>query len=119
MKEEFEVQLVRVYVSEADHWHGKPLYHAIVQSCRDMGISGAIVYRGAEGFGTSAIIHHDSFWSRGKHNSLMITIIDKEPAIAKLLPVLETMVDEGLIAITKAHAIRYSKLPPSNPNDPG
>jgi PII-like signaling protein len=37
----------------------------------------------------------------------MISVIDSEPNIARLLPVLDEMVGEGLIAISEVEVIRY------------
>jgi PII-like signaling protein len=40
---------------------------------------------------------------------MMVSIIDTEEQIAKLLPHLDAMVGEGLIAASKVEVIRYSK----------
>ena len=50
-------KLVRIYCSETDKWQDQPLYEAIIERCRDLGIAGATVYRGLEGFGMGAEIH--------------------------------------------------------------
>jgi PII-like signaling protein len=41
----------------------------------------------------------------------MLTIIDKEEQIEKLIPHLDTMVEEGLIAMSRVEVIRYSRNP--------
>ena len=38
-----EGKLLRIFVGEADHWHGKPLYEAIVLEARKRGLAGATV----------------------------------------------------------------------------
>jgi len=38
----------------------------------------------------------------------MISVIDTEENIRKLLPVLDEMVDEGLIAMSNVEVIRYA-----------
>jgi hypothetical protein len=47
-------KLMRVFMGEADRWHETPLYEAIVQKLRMMGIAGATVYRGILGYGAKA-----------------------------------------------------------------
>jgi PII-like signaling protein len=37
----------------------------------------------------------------------MVSVIDTEPNIRKLLPALDEMVDEGLIAMSEVEVIRY------------
>jgi PII-like signaling protein len=39
----------------------------------------------------------------------MISVIDKEDQIKKLIPHLDAMVEEGLIAISSVEVIRYSR----------
>lgn len=109
MKEEFQAQMIRIHVGESDKWHGKPLYEAIVSKCRELGMAGAIVYRGIEGYGTSTRIRHASHWKFSHDDPIMLSIIDTKEQIAKLVPHLDAMVDEGLIAISTVNVIRYSQ----------
>ena len=51
MKISGEAKLVRIFIGESDRWHGVPLYEAIVRKVREMGLAGATVIRGVEGFG--------------------------------------------------------------------
>ena len=46
MKLSGEGMLVQIFIGESDHWHGKPLYEAIVLRAREEGIAGATVVRG-------------------------------------------------------------------------
>ncbi|BCW92727.1 MAG: hypothetical protein KatS3mg007_0621 [Thermoanaerobaculum sp.] len=52
-----EGELVRIFVGEGDRYHGKPLYEAIVLLAREMGLAGATVLRGVEGFGADSVVH--------------------------------------------------------------
>jgi PII-like signaling protein len=45
----------------------------------------------------------------------MLTIIDKEERIAVLIPHLDAMVEEGLIAASNVEVIRYSRASTSEP----
>jgi PII-like signaling protein len=109
MKEQFQARMLRVHFGESDKWNGKPLHEAIVAKCQELGIAAAIVYKGIEGYGGSTRIHRSSLWKFSRDAPIMLTIIDTEEQIAGLLPHLDKMVDEGLIAMSTVDVIRYSR----------
>jgi len=109
MKEQFQARMLRIHFGEDDKWQGKPLHEAIVATCQELGIAGATVYRGIEGYGTSTRIHHASHWRLSKDAPIMVSIIDTEEQIGKLIPHLDAMVNEGLIATSRVDVIRYSR----------
>jgi PII-like signaling protein len=111
MKDQFQARMLRIHFGEGDKWQGKPLHEAIVSKCMELGMAGATVYRGIEGYGASTRIHHASHWTFSKDAPIMLTIIDKEEQIEKLIPHLDTMVEEGLIAMSRVEVIRYSRNP--------
>jgi len=104
-------RLVRLHFSEADRHDGKPLYEAVVEKCRELKIAGATVFRGLEGFGESAEIHRAHLISNDR--PIVVTIVDSEDAIARLLPAVEDMLETGLIAISEVEAIRVQKSGPT------
>jgi len=109
MKEQFEARMLRILFGERDKWQGKPLHEAIVAKCQELGIAGATVYRGIEGYGTSTRIRHSSHWTLSKDAPIMVSIIDTEEQIRKLIPHLDGMVEEGLVAMSRVDVIRYSR----------
>ncbi len=109
MKEQFQASMLRIHFGEADKWHGAPLYEAILARCQELGMAGAIVYRGIEGYGTSTRIRHASHWKFSRDAPIMLSIIDKEEQIAKLIPHLDEMIEEGLVATSRVEVIRYSR----------
>ena len=111
MKEEFQARMLRIYFGESDKWRGKALHEAIVAKCQELSIAGAIVYRGIEGYGTSTRIRHSSHWTLSRDTPVMLSIIDREEQINMLIPYLDTMVEEGLIAISQVEVIRYFRDP--------
>lgn len=105
-------KLLRVLCSEGDQYKGKPLYRAVVDKCLEMKIAGATVFRGVEGFGESAEIHRGHLLT---HNlPIVVTIVDSAETIARLVPVLEEMIDTGLIAISGVEAWRVEKAAPTS-----
>jgi PII-like signaling protein len=115
MKEQFQARMLRIHFGEGDKWHGKPLHEAIFAKCVEIGMAGATVYRGIEGYGASTRIHHASHWTFSKDAPIMLTIIDKEERIAVLIPHLDEMVEEGLIATSSVEVIRYSRASTKEP----
>lgn len=109
MKEQFEARMLRIHFGEDDKWQGKPLHEAIVAKCQELGLANAIVYRGIEGYGTSTRIHRASHWKFSKDAPIVLNIIDREEQINKLLPHLDAMVEEGLIAMSRVDVIRLSR----------
>lgn len=109
MKAQFTGKMLRIHFIEADRWRGEPLHEAIVNKCRELGIAGAMVYRGVEGFGASARIYHARTLSISKNVPLMVSVIDTEEHIQKLLPFLDEMIGGGLVAISDVEVVRYSR----------
>lgn len=114
MKEQFQGKMLRIFLTETHKWEGKSLYEALVARCREKGIAGATVFRGIEGFGASAQIHRPRSFSISHDAPVMVSIIDKEENIQKLLPDLDAMISGGLIAISTVEVIRYSRSKPAD-----
>jgi PII-like signaling protein len=109
-KLEGRAKMVRIYVDEDDKWEGEPLYEAIVKRLRMMDVAGATVYKGLMGYGGHHRMHR-SGWLGLSHNlPIMVTTVDTEEKINRVLPVLDEMVDEGLIVLSDVDVIKYSHL---------
>jgi uncharacterized protein len=106
MKLEGKAKMLRIHFGEDDKWHDQPLYEAIVMKCRELDIAGATVFRGIEGYGASTLIHKHHLL-RSSDRPIMVSVVDSEEKIKRLIPVLDEMVDEGLIAMSEVEVIRY------------
>lgn len=97
-------RLLRIHLSEADTFEGRPLYEEIVALCRNAGIAGATVFRGLEGFGETAEMHRAHL----VHSDapIVITIVDTADKLAALVPRLEALVDTGMLAYSDVRFIR-------------
>ena len=100
-------KLLRMHFTERDRYRGKPLYEAIVEKCREMKISGATVFRGLEGYGEAAEIHRSHLLAHDL--PVVVQIVDSEENIQRLLPVLEEMMDKGLISMSDVKMRRIQK----------
>lgn len=107
MKLEGQAKLLRIHFGEDDKWQDRPLYQAIVERCRALDIAGATVYRGVEGYGASTLVRRPRNFGFSKDLPVMVQIIDVEENVQKLLPALDEMVSEGLIAMSDVEVIRY------------
>jgi PII-like signaling protein len=104
-------KLLRIHISESDHYQGKPLYEAIVNKCRQMKIAGATVFRGLEGYGGTAEIHRPHVV---RHDQpILITIVDSAENLAALVPAVEEMMDTGLLALSEVKIVRVQKKAPA------
>ena len=106
MKLEGKAKMLRIHFGEDDKWHGMPLYEAIIQKCRELDLAGATVYRGIEGYGASTLIHK-AHLLRSSDRPIMVSVVDTQENISKLLPALDQMVADGLIAMSDVEVIKY------------
>jgi hypothetical protein len=112
---EGEGKLVRVFIGESDTWHGKPLYQAIVERVREEGLAGATVLRGIEGFGADSRLHTSRILRLSEDLPVVIEIVDTEEQIARVLPLLDEMVGEGMVTLERVEIIAYRGKEPAEP----
>jgi PII-like signaling protein len=113
VKVEVDAKQVTVFVNSTDQWHGRPLYAAVVQLCRERGIAGASVTRCAEGYGAGGQLHTTRLLELSENLPVRIDIVDLPERIEPLLAALGDMIGEGLVTVTNTHIMRY--LPDPRP----
>jgi PII-like signaling protein len=100
--------VVRIHVGDDALWRGKPLYAAIVEEALHHDIRGAIVYRtsiaGRSGATLEEPVAHTS-------EPTIVSIIDREEKVQHFLPVVEELVNNGVIAVSDVEVIRHRKAP--------
>jgi PII-like signaling protein len=99
-------KLLRVYLGEADKWHGAPLYDAIVKKLLMMDIAGATVYRGVLGYGAKGHQHKATFFHPTRDLPIMVSVIDTAQKISAAAEAVEEMLEDGLIVISDAEIVR-------------
>lgn len=109
MKLQGKAKMLRIHFGEDDKWKGRPLYEAIVERCRELNIAGATVLRGIEGYGASTIIRRRHLLSFSADAPILVQVVDTAEQIQRLLPALDEMVSEGLIAISDVEVIKYTQ----------
>ena len=104
VKIEGKAKMMRIYVDEADHWKDKPLYKALVEAMRANDIAGVTVYRGILGYGA----HKDKALHLSHDCSIMLSAVDTEEKLRSFLPLVDQMVEEGLVVLSDVDIIKYS-----------
>lgn len=103
-----KAQMMRIVVSEEDRWKDKPLYEAMVAAMRANDIAGVTVYRGILGYGAHGRIHREKPLHVPPHGSIMLSAIDSAEKLRAFLPLVEQMVDEGLVVFSDVDIIKYA-----------
>ncbi|MDX6751760.1 DUF190 domain-containing protein [Geminicoccaceae bacterium 1502E] len=91
--------LLRVYTGERHRADGLPLYEAIVRRARETHLAGATVLRGPMGYGRSTRLHRASLLELSEDLPVVVEIIDAKERIEAFLPVVEALVDSGLVTL--------------------
>jgi PII-like signaling protein len=103
--------LIRVFVGESDRAGHLPLYEAIVRKARECGLAGATVLRGLMGFGRHSVLHTAKVLRLSEDLPMVIEIVDSLEKIEEFLPVLDSMVADGLVTLEKVRVIHYRPEP--------
>ena len=95
------VKMLVIYADESDIWGDAhtPLYEAIVRRLRQLEIAGATVQTGIMGFGSHQKVHHKRLFGISDDKPVVITAVDSEVKLRKILPEIRGMVREGLVVM--------------------
>jgi len=101
MTMEFEqIWVLKIYTAEDVYYHDKPLFNAIIEEARKLGIAGATVFKCIEGYATEArglerrpLIR----FSEPSNLPIVLEIIDQKAKLELLLPFLENNMKTGLV----------------------
>lgn len=91
--------LLRIFVGESDRYDNMPLYEWIVHKAHEMGLAGATVLRGLEGFGAHSRIHTSKILRLSADLPLIIEIVDTIDNIEQFLPEIDEAITEGLATL--------------------
>ena len=112
MKIEGKGKLLRIYIGEQDKWQHIPLFEAIVKKAHKMGLAGATVIRGIEGFGAKSLtIHSAKILRLSEDLPILIELADTEDKIMNAIKEFENMITESkagvLMTLEQIQIIRY------------
>jgi hypothetical protein len=102
-----QATLLRIFVGDTDRHHHRPLYEAIVLKAREMHLAGATVLKSTMGFGSTSRIHTAKILQLSTDLPIVIEIVDQPEKIDAFLPVLDGMMDGGLVTLENVRVIHY------------
>ncbi len=111
VKIEGKAQLMRIYIGETDRWRDQPLHEALLRAMRANDLAGATVYRGILGYGAHRRVHKERALNLSHDCSIMISVIDTQEKLQEFLPLVDAMVQEGLVVLSDVDIIKYSHRP--------
>ncbi len=88
---------VSIYLNEADEWHRKPLHLEILNYLRKENVAGATVLHAVAGFTGRSRVKTSSLVDAGGKLPLVITFIDNDEHVNRVLPTLREMAAHRLI----------------------
>ena len=100
-------KLLRIYIGESDKWKGRPLATALVERLRAEGLAGATVVRAVEGFGANSRIHTARVLRLSEDLPLVIEVVDRGDRIEGILPIVDEMIEDGLVNIADVEVVHY------------
>jgi PII-like signaling protein len=111
VKIEGKAQMMRIYVDEADRWKDKPLYKALVEAMRANDLAGVTVYRGILGFEAHRRSRTDKAGQLPHDCVIMLSAVDSQEKLQSFLPLVDQMVEEGMVVLSDVDIIKYSYRP--------
>ncbi len=89
--------ILKIHASTTDRIGSKLLYQHIVELAREKGITGATVYRGIMGYGSSSKITSSRFWELTEKLPIVIELIDQTEKLEDFY----TEIEEDLLNMQK------------------
>ena len=108
LKREGKAKLMRIYIGENDKWRDKPLHQALVESMRTNDIAGVTVYQGILGYGANRRIHQQKTLNLSHDHPILLSVVDTEEKLRAYLPILDDMVQQGLVVFSDVDIIKYT-----------
>jgi PII-like signaling protein len=108
LKSQGKAKLMRIFIGENDKWNNQPLHRALMESMRANDIAGVTVYQGILGYGANRRIHKDTALHLSHDRPMMLSVVDTEERLRAFLPVLDDMVQQGLVVFSDVDVIKYT-----------
>lgn len=99
--------LLRIFVGEEDIYEGRPLYEALVDVAQQRKLAGATALRGPGGFGRSRYLRTEFNVDAGSKVPMVVEIVDHAEKIDAFLPLVEHMVESGLVTLEGVRALSF------------
>jgi len=108
MKLQGKCKALRIYVDEELKWKGKLLYRALAEKMLELRMAGATVFKGVEGFGSSAHIHSARILEMTENLPMLIEVVDHPRRIAQALKAIGPMLPTHcLVTVQDIQVLHY------------
>ena len=104
---EHNALMLRVYVCESRRYKSRNVYRALIDGMLAHGLRGATTLRGIEGFGSHRRLSSDRAVEAFADLPMLIEVVDDEDRIRSFIPVLETLMDDGLVTLERIQRVAY------------
>jgi len=102
MRKQMAVQ-VTVYLNEADEWQRRPLHIELLNYLRRENVAGATVLHAVAGFTGRQRVHTSTLVDAGGKLPLVLTFVDTDEHVERVLPRLREMAAQRLIVRENVH----------------
>jgi PII-like signaling protein len=92
---------VSIYLNEADEWHHRPLHLEMLRYLHQQDVAGATVLHAVAGFTGRGRIKTSTLVDAGGKLPLVLTFIDAEEHVSRVLPHIREMAPHRLIVSEK------------------
>ena len=101
-----EARRLQVFTGESDRHKGCPLFHLIVQGAKELGLSGATVCRGMEGFGDHRVLHSINMLDLSGDLPMIVEIVDSPEKISRFLEFLDGILLDSTVCVERVRVVR-------------
>lgn len=106
---------VRVYLTEGDKAHHRPLYEALLERLRSEGFAGATVLRGVAGFGERRELHSTHVLRLAADLPVVLEVVETAAGAERLLALLDDVLAGALVTVEPVRALRFAPAAPPPP----
>ena len=101
MKPYDKAKRLRIYISSTDKFEHTPLYEVLVYSARKHGLTGATVFKGIMGYGSSSEVYTNKLWEISEKEPLVVEFIDEPQKVDSFFESVKPMFEK----LGKGHII--------------
>lgn len=88
---------VTMYLTEGDSWHHRPLHLQVLKYLREENVAGAVAFHSVAGFTGRNAVHTASLVEAGGSLPVVVTFVDTDEHVNRVLPKLREMAAHRLI----------------------
>ncbi len=107
MKIAHNATLMRIYVSESARHGREPMSDAIVAALATASLAGVTVFKGIEGYGSHRRVSSANLIDAFVDLPVLLEVVDEDDKVRAFLPVLEAILDDGLVTLERVQTIVY------------